>query len=74
MTDRWNGFIVTLDRDIREDDAQPILDALRMVKGVQTVQPSVSSPGAAAIAEMQIRAKIATEMHEAAGKILRGGD
>lgn len=39
MTDRLKGFVVTLDEDIREDDAEDILNAIRMVKHVQSVEP-----------------------------------
>jgi hypothetical protein len=34
MTDRYNSLTVVLDRDIREDDAEHILNAIRMIKGV----------------------------------------
>lgn len=33
MTDRHAGYIVTLAADIREDDAEHIINAIRMVKG-----------------------------------------
>lgn len=39
MTDRHSGYLVVLDHDIREDDAEHIINAIRMVKGVQDVQP-----------------------------------
>jgi hypothetical protein len=39
MTDRHAGYIVTLDRDIREDDAEEIVNALGMVRGVVSVEP-----------------------------------
>ena len=42
MTDRLKGFVVVLNADIREDDAQPILDAIRQLRGVLTVQPIVA--------------------------------
>ncbi len=42
MTDRHAAYIVVLGDDIREDDAQPILTALRMVKGVASVEPVVA--------------------------------
>ena len=42
MTDRHAGYIVTLDHDIREDDAAAIITALRMVKGVISVEPVVA--------------------------------
>ena len=42
MTDRINGVFVTLEDDIRIDDAEYLLNALRMVKGVIDVSPNVS--------------------------------
>jgi len=41
MTDRLKGFIVTLDGDIREDDAETIKNAISMIKGVVAVSGSV---------------------------------
>jgi hypothetical protein len=32
MTDRLHGLIVTLDQDIRDNDAQPLIDAIRAVR------------------------------------------
>jgi len=74
MTDRWNGFIVTLDRNLREDDAQPIMEAIQMLKGVQHVEPSVASPISTDVMEMQVRAKLALEMGNLARDVLRGND
>lgn len=42
MTDRHAGYIVTLSHDVRDDGAEPIIAALRMVKGVLSVQPVLS--------------------------------
>jgi hypothetical protein len=42
MTDRYAAFTVVLRDDVRSDDAQPIIDAIRMIKGVATVDPIVS--------------------------------
>ena len=42
MTDRLAGFIVTLDHDIREDDAQAIVNAIRCLRGVLSVEPIVA--------------------------------
>ncbi len=42
MTDRINGVFVTLDRDIRIDDAEHLLNAIRMIKGVIDVTPNVT--------------------------------
>ena len=42
MTDRFKGFLVTLDKEIREDDAEAILTALKMIKGVFSVKPYIN--------------------------------
>ena len=41
MTDREAGYIVTLEKSIREDDAEDIKTAIRMIKGVISVEPVV---------------------------------
>ncbi|KPK66760.1 MAG: hypothetical protein AMS21_00990 [Gemmatimonas sp. SG8_38_2] len=42
MTDRYYALTVVLDRDIREDDAQPIVEAIKTIRGVLDVQPHVA--------------------------------
>lgn len=42
MTDRYKGFLVLLENDIRSDNAKPILEALKMIKGVLSVKPYVA--------------------------------
>lgn len=44
MTDRHAGYLVTLSADIREDDAEDALTALRMVRGVAAVEPVTADP------------------------------
>lgn len=41
MTDRIKGFVVTLESDIREDDAESIKNAIRALRGVIGVEGSV---------------------------------
>ena len=41
MSDRYNAITVVLEKDTRDDDAQDILTALRMIKGVIGVEPNV---------------------------------
>lgn len=41
MTNRHGGYIVVLDHDIREDDAEAVIAALKMIKGVLSVEPVV---------------------------------
>ncbi len=43
MTDRHAAYIVVLDENLREDDAENVITALGMVKGVATVEPVVAS-------------------------------
>ncbi len=42
MTDRHSGYVVTLAKDIREDDAEAVITALKMIKGVVSVKPVVA--------------------------------
>lgn len=42
MTDRLRGVIVTFEHDIRVDDAEPLIDAIKMLKGVLSVKPVVT--------------------------------
>jgi len=43
MTDRIKGFVVTLDKDLRDDDVEIIKTALSMVKGVTNVTAAVTN-------------------------------
>jgi hypothetical protein len=43
MTDRLRGVIVTFEKDIREDDAQPLLVAIEQLRGVLSVKPIVAT-------------------------------
>lgn len=42
MTARHAGYVVTLADDIREDDAEHIINALRMIRGVLSVEPVIA--------------------------------
>lgn len=43
MTDRVKGFTVTLEKDIRIDDVEVIIQAIRMIRGIADVEPSIST-------------------------------
>ena len=43
MTDRVKGFTVTLEKDIRIDDVEVIMQAIRMIRGIANVEPSIST-------------------------------
>lgn len=42
MTDRFHSLTVVLDADTRDDDAQPLIDAIMMLKGVIAVKGDVA--------------------------------
>lgn len=43
MTDRLKGVTVVFDHDIRTDDAEPIINAIRCLRGVLAVAPSLKT-------------------------------
>jgi hypothetical protein len=43
VTDRHAGYLVVLDHDMREDDAEKTIAALWMIRGVAAVTPLISS-------------------------------
>ena len=63
MTDRHAGYIVTLSRDIREDDAEAVITALKMVKGVVGVEALVADPGLH-MAEMRIGTEVRQKLYQ----------
>lgn len=42
MTDRYNYLTVALERDIRSDDAEGLINAIRMLRGVLDVSPNIA--------------------------------
>lgn len=70
MTDPLKGATVVFDRDIREDDAEAVLMALRMVKDVMAVNPSMSSADDwmnQARVKNEVRDKLYTALREVLG-------
>lgn len=63
MTDRIRHITITLERDTRDDDVEPILAALRMVRGVAIVTPHVVT-GDAYLARVSATADIRGKLHE----------
>ena len=43
MTDRFNSLTVVLERDIREDDAESLMEAIRHLRGVRSVAGNVGN-------------------------------
>lgn len=71
MTDRHAGYVVALERDMREDDAQVILDAIRLIRGVCSVEP-VEGGYSIAIAEARARREIEERLWKALREVSRG--
>lgn len=44
MTDRVNGLIVTLESDLRDDEADALVALIRQIRGVCHVEKSVADP------------------------------
>lgn len=44
MTDRFYALTVILDNDKRDDDAEYIINAIRMIKGVLDVKGNIANP------------------------------
>ncbi len=42
MTDRLKGVWVSFDRDIRTDDVEPLIEAIKCLRGVSDVKASVA--------------------------------
>lgn len=71
MTTRYLAFTVALEQDIREDDAQAIMTALRMVKGVASVVPVEANP-AAFTAELRVRTEMGSLLYDVARAVMAG--
>ncbi len=61
MTDRYDAFLVVLDRSIRDDDAESTVAAIRQIKGVLDVQPHTTDVSTA-IAKMQVKQEVTTKL------------
>jgi len=71
MTDRHCGFVVALDQDLREDDSDAIIEAIKMIRGVVGVEPVVSG-SEFHIANMRARTETARMLTDMIGKVLEG--
>ncbi len=65
MTTRHAGYIVVLDDDIREDDAEYVINAIRMIKGVGGVTP-VEADAASVIARQRVITDLRNRLYELA--------
>lgn len=61
MTDRYNFLTVALEKNIRSDDAQRLIDAIGMLRGVLKVEPNVAD-GSTYTAEMRVRNELGEKL------------
>lgn len=63
MTDRLHSLTVVLDKVRRDDDAEDIIEAIRMIKGVASVEGNVADPSFYAATE-QAKFQLRQEMRD----------
>lgn len=71
MTNRHSAYVVVLDHDIREDDAQVLISALRMLRGVVDVQPVVTDVSSALVANSRLKNELTRSLYHWIGTNLR---
>lgn len=67
MTDRVSGLYVILEQDIREDDVEELVQAIRLLRGVLTVETHVAD-FEEAIAQARVRSELIRELWDALNK------
>ena len=65
MTERLKGVYVAFDKDIREDDAEYIINAIKMIKGVKNVEGILTSPD-----DWIVRSRVNNEVREKLYKVI----
>ena len=68
MTERYDGFFVSLDRDMRDDDAEHTINAIRQIKGVIAVQPHLAHT----MEGISARNRVVNEVHDKMFAFLEG--
>jgi hypothetical protein len=71
MTDRISALTVVLNQDIRSDDVEVITNAIRMIRGVASVDLNVVEPREH-IARERVRSDIESKLRTAVTTICRG--
>ena len=55
MTNRHSGYVIVLEKDIREDDAEDLVKLFYRIRGVLSVKPVPADPLAEHIAKERLR-------------------
>lgn len=68
MTDRVKGFYVTLEQDVRVDDVESLVNAVRQLKGVAAVNVNISNADDW-MNRMQLRSQIRRKLYSAIDRV-----
>lgn len=68
MSKHYKGFVVSMDKEIHEDESEGIMSALAMIKGVVGVSP-VESDAGDMIVKMKIKAEVNSELYDLIDKV-----
>jgi hypothetical protein len=63
MTAKFNSLTIVLENDVREDDAQTLINAILMLKGVLSVEGNVSSV-TDYVAESRVKTEVRNRLFE----------
>jgi hypothetical protein len=61
MSDRYNYLTVILEHDLKDEDAEPLIAAIKQLRGVLTVTPNVRDPGSLLV-EQRARRELAEKL------------
>lgn len=68
MTDRYSSLTIVLENDIREDDAEALIAAIKQLRGVLSVHGNVSDSISELVAGERVRSELTKELFEALNK------
>jgi hypothetical protein len=63
MSNRYNYLMVALEADLKDEDAEPLIEAIKQFRGVLSVTPNVSD-ATAFLAEERARVELANKLWE----------
>jgi hypothetical protein len=70
MTDRHSGYVATLARDILEDDAERIIEAIGMIREVVSVRPIIAG-GEDFMARERVKYETRAKLHDAIDEVFK---
>ena len=71
MTTRYSALTVVLDHDIREDDIEPLVRAISMLRGVQSVHCVEVDNSAGFAIEMRLRREVGDQLTQLARTVMK---